>query len=350
MLNINKIKCDCLVVGTGASGYTAALAAKRLGVDTLLIEKESLIGGSLCQSFVSPVMTFHAFPNEQVIKGIAEELIAAAVDLKLCSGHVLDMTGTAATITPLQPDLFPYLVLKKLADAGVKLLIQSMAVDVKLKNNQITEVLVQNKSGCQVIQPKIVIDATGDADLAAKAGVPFKIGREQDQKTQPMSLLFKVGNVDFSKIRQEISKNPANFTLHPDYLANPDNFTSLAVSGFFEEVRRAQNQGLLLFRDRMLFFEMPFSNQVIVNVTRINDLLGINASDLTTAYQVGINQIYEIFRVLKAFIPGFSSSELIAVAPKVGVRETRHIVGEYILTKEDIVSGKKFEDRIARGY
>ncbi|MFA5880084.1 MAG: FAD-dependent oxidoreductase [Candidatus Margulisiibacteriota bacterium] len=340
---------DCLVVGAGVSGIAAALAAQRLGAKTLLIEKESLIGGAITQSFVSPLMTFHASEHKQIVKGIAQELITEAVKLSICSGHSLDMTGTASTITPIIPDLFQYVILKKLTEVKVDFLIQTFATEVKAKNNQIIEVRVQNKSGEFVIKPKFVIDATGDADLAAKLGLPFQIGREKDQKTQPMSLLFKVGKVDFLKIRQEIFKNPANFTLNQNYLSNPEKFKSLAVSGFFNEVKKAQNQGLLLFRDRMLFFELPFSDQVIVNTTRINNLLGIDAFDLSAAYQQGINQVYEIYQVLKDYIPGFEKSELIAIAPKVGVRETRHIVGEYTLTAEDVILGRKFEDSIAYG-
>ena len=302
------------------------------------------------------MMTFHDATGQQIIHGIAEELIQTAVKEKVSLGHVLDLTGTCQTITPIIPEQFERILTQTLKDAGVEIFLQTLVTDVLMAGNSVQGVYVQTSasagsaalSEAVLVKARKIIDATGDAVVIAKAGGEFVLGREKDHKTQPASLIFKMDQVDLPKIWQEIKKNPQNFVLHPDFLNKPEKFTYLAVAGFFQEVKAAQQNGLLQFRDRALFFELPFQNAVSVNMTRVIDFDPLDEASVQTAYQKALVQIEECVQVLRT-LPGFEQAKLAGIAPKLGIRETRHIVGEYTLTEEDLLIAKQFPDAIANG-
>jgi hypothetical protein len=219
-----------------------------------------------------------------------------------------------------------------------------------MEGNELRGIVIVNKSGRQAVFSKVVIDSTGDGDIVALAGVPFESGRKEDGRSQPMSLRFMVGNVDFNELSKFLIENDnksyvdlslIEFTMVPG--------KNWPLEKYFKE---GIEEGILEELDIVYFqaFSVPGMPGVIAfNCPRIiGDYKGFNANHLTEAMIQGRKRISRLFRFLKEKIPGFENSYLALTAPMVGVRESRRIIGEYILTAQDYFNAKKFEDAISR--
>ena len=361
---------DVIVCGGGLSGVCAAISAARNGARTTLIEKSSVLGGSAIQSLVQPWMGFFASPEKQVVAGIAQELVDIVIARGGSPGHVPDTIGCASMLTPLSTLELRFAVDRLLYEAGVKVLTDTLVTGVLFPGSTgvrlpvdyfsrerpmsvrgpLAGVIIENKSGRRALASSVVIDATGDGDVAALAGVAFAHGRKQDGLTQPMSLLFRMANVAIDTIKDYISQNPNEFVLSDEARLSLAQVQNLAVAGFFSQVKEAQEAGDLGdFRDRVLFFEVGHEGEVIVNMTRVVGLSGIDGAERSLASHLALEQVDECVSFLKKYVPGFEKSYLNEVAPYIGVRETRHISGRYTLTEEDVLLGREFEDSIARG-
>lgn len=343
-------ECDVLVCGAGPAGICAAIAAARNKARTVLIERFGVPGGSLTQSLVMPLMTFHASPDNQIVKGIAEEMVQRVKALGGSPGHLPDPLGMAATITPVDPEMLKFVVFQMLQEADVKLWLNTLAAGIVKKENRLEGVIAENKAGRNVIEAKVIVDATGDADVTVQAGGDFIYGRQSDNRTQPMTLMFRMANVDGKAVRQYVKENPKEFVLSDDARRNIDNVPLLAISGFFSLVKSAQEAGKLgKFRDRVLYFDMPRAGEVAINMTRVLNLSGLSAEQVAEAQAEAFVQTMQVITFLKEYIPGFANAYLLDTAAQIGVRETRHLVGRYTLTAEDVLAGRDFPDSIARG-
>lgn len=341
---------DVLVCGGGAAGWVAAVAAARHGARTLLLEAGGSLGGAAIQNLVLPLMTFHAAPDRPVVRGIPQETIERVVALGGSPGHLPDPLGCAATITPVDPEVLRLAIMETLVGSGARLALHTAAVDVLAEGARVVGVLTESKSGRAAIRARVVIDATGDADLAARAGAGFVFGRATDGLAQPMTLMFRMAGVDGAAVRRHIRAHPDDFVLSEAARAGLEDLPILGVAGFFSLVRAAQEAGELgRFRDRVLYFELPRPGEVMVNMTRIQGRSGARADGLTEASLEGLRQVHEVVRFLRTRVPGFAAAGLVEVARGVGVRETRHLEGDYTLTAQDVLAGREFEDGVARG-
>lgn len=193
-------KYDLVVVGGGISGSIAAIAAARMGVDTLLIEQYGFLGGSLTANGVGPMMTFHA-GDEQVVQGITGEMIDRLVKKGKSPGHIFDTTGYTYSVTPFDAEAMKHELEIMLLEAGGKILYHTMLAAVTTQDDKIISITVCNKDGLSEIYGDLFIDATGDGDLASRAGVPYQQGRKKDGQNQPMTMNLKMGNVDIARVR-----------------------------------------------------------------------------------------------------------------------------------------------------
>jgi hypothetical protein len=235
---------------------------------------------------------------------------------------------------PFDPEQFKLVAYDLVDRAGVQLLLHAFASDV-LALPDGTRVVLESKSGTLVLDADVVVDCTGDGDMAAAAGAPYEIGRPEDGLTQPMTLMFRMGDFDraaFSRYTRD----------------NPDQWRG--VHGLWDLIRAATEAGELdLPREDLLFFATPHPDEVAVNSTRVTGALGISVWDLTRAELVAHRQMDQIARFLKRNVPGFGESYVIQSGVQVGVRETRRILGEYQLTGDDVLNAREFPDAIARG-
>jgi len=305
---------DVLVVGAGPAGVSAAIAAGREGARTLLIEQSGQVGGVATIGMMS-----HWTGN--TVGGFYQEILERthAISLKGCDNY-------EETVKLIDPEILKIRLLEMLAEAGVTIQLYTFASDVIKKDNRVVGVITESKSGREAIKAKIVIDATGDGDIAAKSGAQFFKGREYDGKMQPMTIMFKMGGVKTDRVRY----------VHA-----------------FEETYTLQNGKDLQSYSRtmiphpaghVLIYPSTLPGVVTLNMTNCIKVDGTSVRDLTKAEMVCRGQIESIVSFLKKEIEGFDESYLLSSASYIGVRETRHFIGERVLTEQDIMAARTFED------
>ncbi|WP_243354878.1 FAD-dependent oxidoreductase [Bacillus litorisediminis] len=341
------LEFDVVVAGGGPAGINAAIASGRAGAKTLLIERYGFLGGMSTVALVYPWMTFHTSSGIQVIKGIAQEIVDRLMSQGGSPGHLRDTVGFTYSVTPYHPEKYKLLALDMLEEAGVEVLVHSFADQVEVEGNQIKSIKLTTKSGPITVSAKRFVDTTGDADIAYLAGAPCLKGRDSDHKTQPMTMKFRMRGVNLAMVKEAMKANPSNF-----YKKTPinelDELPLTGVQGFYKEWNES---GVPINRDQVLFFAGPEEDEVLVNCTRVQGLDGTDVFDLTQGEKEGRKQVLMMAEFLQKKIPGFEKASISAVGTQIGIRETRRIDGQYALTIEDVVSGKKFEDTIAlSGY
>lgn len=306
---------DVLVVGAGPAGVCAAISAARMGADTMLIEQQGAVGG------IATVGLMSHWTGRSGSKLYHEILQRSAAQNE---GEYKDKV----TIT-IDPEKLKQLFLTMLDEAGAKLQLYTFASGVIMEDDRVTGVICESKSGREAIMAKVVIDASGDGDVAAKSGAAYTLGREQDGKMQPATIMFKVGGVD----------------------------TERAVFlGSFEstyETPRGELQALARKHipfpaGHVLLYESTLPGVVTCNMTNAIDIDGTKAADLTRAEIVCRSQMDEIVRFLREFVPGYENCFIISSASLIGIRETRHFKGVAQITEEDILASRQFDDWVVR--
>jgi hypothetical protein len=328
----------------------AAIAAAREGASVLLIEQYGFLGGSLTAMGVGPMMSFHNRSGKQLVRGQPQELIDRLVRRGASPGHIPDSTGYCSTVTPFDSEALKVELETMAVEAGVTLLYHTMLVDVKRQDDRLVSVIVANKGGLSQYAAQVYIDSTGDADLAARAGVPFTYGREKDGAAQPMTMNFKVGQVDTDALRTYIMERPETFPhMQVEILQHTPR---LSLGGFLIEWEQAiEAREITVPREYVLMFETATPGVIVVNTSRVGYLDATDPFDLSKAELIGRQQADEIFRFLKRHCRGFEDSILLATPTQVGVRESRHIQGLYVLSEQDVIEATQFEDPIVvAGY
>lgn len=314
-------KYDLIVAGGGFAGCAAAISAARENMSVLLIEQANCLGGAPSNCLVNPFMPYSTKINGRetsLCKGIFQEITDNLAEFT----QKYDIAMNGATFS----EEYLKIILARMAqEAGVELLFRSYLSDVRTDNGTVTAITVVNKSGSMELTADYFIDATGDADLAAMAGFPFRLGREEDGLCQPMTLCFRIGNVDLEGYHQIQAQ------ITPLY-------------------REWKQQGKLNNpREDVLIFPTVTEGVLHFNSTRVVKLNPTDAMDLTKAEILAREQALELFLFLKNNLECFKNSHLLSTAAQIGVRESRMIDGEYILTGKDLVACRKFEDAIALG-
>jgi len=345
---------DVVVVGGGVAGSVAAIAAARAGVRVLLVEEHGFLGGSLTAMGVGPMMSFHNPAGQQVVQGIPDEIISRLQARGASLGHIPDTTTYCSTVTPFDSEELKIELETMLQEAGGEVLYHTQLASVETRDGTITRVVVCNKAGLTALRARVFVDATGDGDLAARAGVTFTYGRDGDAGTQPMTMNLKVGNVDTAAIRRYARENPDDFLWHPvgqeEALRRLETAPRISLAGFLQAWRAARERGEVdVPRDQVLFFETPTPGVVIVNTSRVVGLDPTEPFQLSRAESIGRRQCVQIFRFLREHAVGFQQAIRMDTAAKIGVRESRHIHGLHTLTAEEILSGQACTDTIALG-
>ncbi|RAU96575.1 FAD-dependent oxidoreductase [Paenibacillus sp. YN15] len=338
---------DIVVCGGGPAGINAALAAGRSGAKTLLIERYGFLGGMSTIALVYPWMTFHTEGGKQVIAGIAQEIVDRLQAEGASPGHVRDTVGFVNTITPYDPEIYKTLIFDMLREAGVTILLHSFVDDVTVDSDRIASLSITTKSGRITVRAQQFIDASGDADLAWLSGAPCLQGRDGDKLTQPMSMKFRMRGVDLGRVKQYMIDHPGEF-----YKKTPvDELPQLPLSGVLGFYKHWQAANLPINRDQVLFFTGPGEDEILVNTTRVQGLDGTNVIDLTEAEVLGRKQVRMVADFMIQNLPGFERASISSVGAQIGIRESRRIDGQYVLQAEDVISGRSFDDCIARsGY
>ena len=219
-------------------------------------------------------------------------------------------------------------------EAGIELLLHPFVVDSLVEQQRLTGVVIANKSGLGAIHAGVTVDCSADGDMAARAGVPYGIGRAEDGLMQPITLFFRVATVDDETVCRHVAAHPEDY--HP----------------FAAIIREARERGeFTIPRLGIGLYRTLTPGVWRINTTRLHNLNGTSAADLTTGEIEGRRQMQELLTFFRKWLPGFANATLLDTAATVGVRETRRITGEYQLTLEDLETGRAFDDVIAlAGY
>lgn len=318
------MKHDVVVVGGGFAGAAAAIAAAREGADVLLVEKGNSLGGATGNSLVNPFMV-----NATKINGIFTEL-SQGIFLEIrdelnrfADKYHPDRRHTS--INTFNEEYLKIILNRKALESGVHLLYHCYLVGAETQNGKITSIEVASSSGVQKIEGKIFIDATGDMNLGAMAGCEYTLGREQDNLCQPMTLCFRLGNVDLDK-----------------YVANSEKITPLYQE--FKKQGKIKNH-----YECVLIFHTVMDGVLHFNSTRAVKYNPVDPEDVTKAEIEVREYVFELYDFLRENIDGFQNACLLSTGAEIGVRESRKLVGEYVLDKDDLVSCRMFEDSIALG-
>ena len=238
-------------------------------------------------------------------------------------------------MVPIDPEIFKLVALEMLDTAGVDLLFHAFASGTLSDGGCLKGVVFETKSGPIVIKAKVVVDCTGDGDIAFHAGAPFEVGRLQDGSVQPMTLMFLIGGFEASKFQNYVEK-------HVDQWNGVQGLSDLMCEA-------VKNGELNVPRENILFFGSMHHDYVSVNSTRVTSVYGVDVWDLTRAELEGRRQVKQLTNFFRKYVPGFEKAFLAQTATNISVRETRRIMGEYKLTEEDVLNAHKFGDVIALG-
>jgi len=346
-MNQEQHAWDVIVLGGGVSGCMAAIASARQGARTLLVEQYGFLGGSLTNAGVGPMMTFHA-GSRQVVTGIPQELVDRMCALGGCIGHIEDTTGYASSVTPFDGEIMKLALDQLTAESGVKVLFHAHLVGAEKQDGTLTAVQVQTRGGRLELKGRVFVDATGDGALSAAAGAQVRQGRDLDGFCQPMTTNMKVRGVDIAALKAEIRREPENFNIRD--LDALDRAPRLSAAGFYRQFNAAKQRGeLSTAREDVLLFETVAPGEVIVNTTRVVLLNPTDPWDLSAAEQQGRRQAHELMRFFRKHCAGFAQAELVSTGVQIGVRESRRVMGEYLLTAEDLLSSQYFADTVALG-
>jgi hypothetical protein len=314
---------DVVVVGAGSAGVAAALSSARRGMKTTLVDPAGFPGGTL----VSGLPILGCFDGKrQVVAGIFQELVDALRERDGVDGDPGKDTGLQIDAEKLK-----VILLEKLGEAGVELRLHTLLAGAVVSGREIEAVLLEGKGGRRALSARMFIDTTGDADLAAAAGVPVEKGRKKDGLTQPMTMMFGVGGVDKARFRA--------WGGYPELLRR---YEKISTEKNFRNPRRATLSEIWGPESR--------TGEITFNATRVLGADGTDAASLSAAEAEGRLQVWEFQeQFLRPHIPGFEKSYIVWTSAKIGVRETRRIVGEYVLNREDIWNFAKFPDAINCG-
>lgn len=323
-------KVDVLVAGGGPAGLIAGIAAARNGARTLVVERYGFLGGMATNGLVGPVLgILPLYTPGRIVGGIPWEMLVRMAGL---GGAIL---GTEGPYISFDPEVMKYVADRMILEAGVRLRLHSFATAVVPGGDRVDGVILESKSGRQAVLAKVIVDATGDADLAAWAGAPVEKGRPQDGAMQPMTMYFRLGGM-----RTDLLPDPRNIVVD------------------CERVMKTLRQALQAAVDagELPIFGGPWAlktctvrdHEVGVNMVRVygdaTDVL-----DLTRVEMEARDHVQRFVAFLRQHSPAFRDCYLYDTAPQIGIRETRRVMGDYVLTAEDILASRRFDDGIALG-
>jgi hypothetical protein len=310
-----RAEVDVLVCGAGPAGFAAAVSAARSGAKTLLLEQTGTVGGIATAGLMSHWTGSSEGPLFNELLTRADD--TAGCEIALDSHHVTDPRHI------INPEKLKLAMLEILSEAGVILQLYTFMADAWMDGETIRGVITESKSGREAIAAKVVIDATGDGDVACKAGADFVKGREGDGRMQPVTVMFKVAGVDEAR---------ALF---------PGGFESMP------ELQAIAREHLPAPAGHVLLYRTTLPGVVSVNMTNMINIDGTDVRDLTRGEIACRQQIPLIEDFLRKHVPGFEKCYVISSSSLLGVRETRHFKGEYTVTADDILAARQFEDWIA---
>ncbi len=316
-------KYDIIVAGGGFAGSAAALAAARNGCKVMLIEQSGALGGAANTCLINPFM-----PNRTKIRkenGETEILELSRGIFAEISKKLEDM-GAKNGIS-FHEEYLKLILDDMMEDAGIDVLFHATLCEVNVENEKLQSITVITKSGKITFEAKQFIDCTGDADLAVMSGCPYHLGRESDNLCQPMTLCFRVANVDEKEFFTPECKEERQ-----------------AIYRRWKAEGKTSNP-----REDILLFRTMIDGVIHFNTTRVVKKNPVDPFDVSWAEREARRQMYDIYRMLKEELPSFRNAQIVSSASWIGSRESRMIDGEHLLNENELKDCTRFPDAIAAG-
>ncbi|EOZ95328.1 putative membrane protein [Indibacter alkaliphilus LW1] len=337
-----RTSTDILIVGGGPSGIIAALAASESGYKVTLVENRSFVGGNMTIGL--PVLGFLGQKGNQIINGLPQKFIDRLAEQQAASEH--RPCPLHMSITLVEPEAVKNVALEMLVENNVEVLLHMMFVDSLVENGVVKGIVVESKAGREAILAKRVVDCSGDADVAFRAGVPCEKGNENGGM-QPPTLMFCMGGVDTEKLRTSIVNEPRTYLtdfIPANYYGQNQQFIVVGLRGLMAEAKAA---GMRLYTERTIIISGLRQGEVWINMSSVKGIDGTDPESLSRGEIIGRIQVKDIIKYLQEYVPGFENSYFTKMAPFLGIRETRRIVGQYVMTKEDVLGCARFKDAVA---
>ncbi len=335
-----RAEVDVLVVGGGPSGIIAAEAAAGNGLKVMLVESRGFLGGNLTIGL--PILGFLNINAKQIIKGLPQDLISRLMarggssDHKPCKNHM--------SMTMINSEMVKDIALEIMEEKGIEVLMYAFLAGAITEGREIKGVIIESKAGREAILAKTVIDCTGDGDVAFKAGVKMNKG-DENGGMQPPTLMYNMRGVDVQKLRDAI-QDPSVFDMD---VMPPSQFVDgmFITVGLRNQILKAQAEGINVPVARTILITGLNDDEIWVNMTRVSGVDSTRPESYTYGEITARKQMQEVTKYLKKYVPGFENAWVDKVAPFMGIRESRVMEGRYVLTAQDIIECRRFDDAIA---
>jgi hypothetical protein len=359
MSSLKHLSFDVAVIGGGAAGVAAAIAAAKNGARTILVDAGAIFGGELLSGMsVDGVLNGR---GEWVVRGVADEIFAECRTMDGFIGPLHDYR--LICFVCCDPEVMKIAIARVLARYGVTPALYTQVTDVVCEGGVVKSVVLTHKNQRTLLSAKLFIDASGDGDVAAMAGAPTEMSDAKGE-LQPISLMFRMSGVENGPFLEFVRDNAISLAVGES--------DAVRAGRTDEELARAiydQGQPTVFFRGNgpflggaiqrgemfptALVMIMPTSKsrkEVCVNATRVaENISGLNALDVSRAVSTLMDQAWQASEFLRNKCPGFENASFAGLAPRVGIRETRRVMGEYVLTGDEAAQAAKHPDVITKG-
>ena len=362
---MRTVKCDTVVIGGGLGGACAAIASGRGGASTILVEADGVLGGQAGIGLVTPMSSCES-RNGKSFGGLVKEITDS---VSLLTKKYVCSDPKENNISTISPQMTEYVLLKMALEAGVEVRFHTVLCDAETETGRILSVVLLDKSGFLRIVAKNYIDASGDADLVFLSGDKYVLGSEKgvfnsffetefqidgiDERSkkynyeglmQPTSLFFILRGVDYEKASNFNNKNIS----FGDLGITKEKFEKWCFAGTpgFE----ITSNRVPMPQNRILVSHGRHKDEAVVNMSMVININGASADDLSKGEIIARLQLIAIIDFLKTFIPGFENCYLVDTSSHLGVRESRRLIGKYVLTGKDVITCRHFDDAVCKAY
>jgi hypothetical protein len=356
---LNRAHYDVVVVGGGCAGVAAAISAAKSGARTLLIEAGTMIGGELITGL--PVDGAMNARGEWIVGGSMKEILEEHARLGGYIGPVKDWR--LIWYVCIDPEIMKVAVSNVVRRHGVHIWLYSFAEDVVVDKGEVTGIVVLNKRQRTLVTADVFIDCSGDGDIAMMAGAETMVSNEKGE-FQPLTMLFRISGVKSEPLLRFCIDQPENLAVGESEWMGADLTPRECAQKLYEQGQPAiffKGDGPLIqegIRSGKLKYEtaliglIPVSNErgeVSINTTRIANIDATDTVKLSDAFGTLVDQVWSCVAFMRSSVPGFEDAHFSGLSHRVGIRETRRIRGDTVLTGDDVLNARKRDDGIGKG-
>ncbi|MGC8547634.1 MAG: FAD-dependent oxidoreductase [Candidatus Micrarchaeia archaeon] len=330
---------DIVVVGGGPAGIGAAFSAARLGLSVAIIERHNMLGGNWTNGYVLSILGMYTYSgNTKIVGGIADYVVERLSKLSGTKGKV-------GNFIPFRPDEMKLALELASSELGIDKYFGSMATGASIENGLITGIQVTDKSGLKEIKGKVFVDSSGECDVTYLAGLGCMSGRSNDGAHQDATLPFRIGGVDEKKVIEHAKRNPDELSV---VLDSEGNVSRIRIMQTLVEKAKSAGDLYLPLANSEFLFNTSRRGEFVCNATHVHVNNFGDGAEMARITADARKQAVSSLEFLVKYVGGFENAYLIDSAPSIGLRETRRAIGEYILTKQDVISNARFDDAIVR--